>query len=80
MWNLLPWKAVTGLIKVLTFGARKYAPNGWRSVPDASERYLAAALRHLAARAAEEKYDQESGLRHVDMAFCNLAFLAELED
>lgn len=80
MWNLLPWKACQGLIQVLTFGARKYSPNGWRSVPDAQQRYLAAALRHLHARSVGEKYDAESGLRHIDHVMANVAFLAELED
>lgn len=80
LWNLLPWKALTGLVKVLTFGAKKYSPNGWRTVPDAENRYLAALLRHLSARAAGEKIDPESGLRHIDHVLTNATFLAELED
>lgn len=80
MWNLLPWKAVEGMIKVLTFGAKKYSPNGWRTVPSAKERYLAALLRHIAAMHAGETVDKESGLRHIDHALCNAAFLAELEE
>jgi hypothetical protein len=80
MWNLLPWKATQGLIKVLTFGAKKYAPNGWRTVPNAKERYQAALLRHLCSINAGEKTDPESGLRHIDHIMCNAAFLAELED
>jgi len=79
-WDLAPWKALTGLIKVLTFGAKKYAPNGWRIVPDAKSRYEAALLRHLAARAQGEVYDQDSGLRHIDHILTNAAFLAELDD
>lgn len=78
MWNLLPWKAVEGLVRVLTFGAKKYSPNGWRTVPNAKERYLAALLRHLAAMQTGETNDPESGLRHVDHVLCNAAFLAEL--
>ena len=80
MWNLLPWKAIQGLIRVLTFGAKKYAPNGWRSVPDARQRYLAALLRHLYAASVGVKLDEDSGLRHIDHVLCNAAFLAELED
>jgi hypothetical protein len=80
MWNLLPWKATQGLIKVLTFGAKKYAPDGWRTVPNAKERYQAALLRHLCSINAGEKVDPESGLRHIDHIMCNAAFLAELED
>ena len=79
-WDLLPWKAVQGLIRVMTFGAKKYTPNGWRSVPDARSRYLAALLRHLYALNAGEKIDPESSLRHIDHVLCNAAFLSELED
>ncbi len=78
-WDLMPWKAAEGLIKVLTFGAKKYSPNGWRTVPQAEERYTAALLRHLAAMQQGEVYDPESGLRHVDHCLCNIAFLAELK-
>lgn len=80
MWNLLPWKAVQGMVKVLTFGAQKYSSNGWRAVPNAKERYQAALLRHLFALNAGEKVDPESKLRHIDHVLCNVAFLAELED
>jgi hypothetical protein len=80
MWSLLPWKALQGLVKVLTFGAKKYSPEGWRTVPDAKARYTAALLRHLYALNVGEKIDSESGLRHIDHLLCNAAFLAELED
>lgn len=79
-YDLLPWKAIDGLIRVLTFGARKYSPNGWRTVPNAKERYEAALLRHLSAIKRGEKIDPESGLRHIDHILCNVTFLAELED
>lgn len=78
-WDLLPWKAAEGIVKVLTFGAKKYAPNGWRSVPNAEERYLAALMRHLKARQSGEKFDKESGLRHIDHIATNAAFLQEIE-
>ena len=76
----MPWKALNGLIGILTFGAKKYSPNGWRAVPNAKERYTAALLRHLYAIQMGEKVDPESGLRHVDHMLCNAAFLSELED
>jgi hypothetical protein len=80
MWHLLPWKAITGLVSVLTFGASKYSPNGWRTVPNGRDRYLAALLRHLSAMQMGEEVDPESGLRHIDHVLCNAAFLAELGD
>jgi len=80
MWHLLPWKAMNGLIQVLTFGAKKYAPNGWRTVPNGRDRYLSALFRHLYAMQMGERVDPESGLRHIDHALCNVVFLSELEE
>ena len=79
-YDLLPWKAIEGLVKVMTFGAKKYTPNGWRSVKDARARYSAALLRHLRAINAGELIDPESGLRHIDHLLTNAAFMAELEE
>lgn len=79
-YDLLPWKALEGVVKVLTFGARKYTPNGWKTVPNGMERYEAAMLRHLAAIKRGEKYDPESKLRHVDHLLCNAGFLAEMTE
>ena len=41
-WDLLPWGPVGEVVAVLTFGARKYAPDNWKHVPAARERYFAA--------------------------------------
>lgn len=77
-WDLLPWKALRGLVMILTFGAKKYSPNGWRTVPNAKERYTAALLRHLYSIQAGEKVDPETGKPHEYSLLCNAAFLAEL--
>lgn len=79
-WDLLPLRAVRGVVKVLTFGARKYAPDNWRKVPDARPRYYAASMRHLAAWWEGEERDPESGLPHLAHAACCLLFLLALED
>ena len=78
-YDLLPAVAIDELAKVLTFGAEKYAPNSWRNVPDAKNRYRAALLRHTFAIQRGEMVDEESGLPHSAMAMCNAAFLVELE-
>lgn len=77
-YDLLPWGALEGLARVLTFGAKKYAPNGWKSVPNGKERYEAAMLRHLAALKRGEVIDLDSGLPHIDHLVCNAVFLSEL--
>jgi len=84
-FDLYPIDAYKGCTQVLTFGAKKYTPNGWRSVPDAKNRYYAALIRHLNA---QKEYvdnggkglslDDESGLPHLDHAQCCLVFLREL--
>lgn len=77
-FDLVPPHAERALAAVLTFGAEKYEPNGWREVPDAVPRYEAAALRHLNAYRTGEKFDPESGLPHLAHAMCCLVFLLEL--
>lgn len=77
-WDLLPWSATEQVVKVLTYGARKYAPENWRKIPDAGERYWAATQRHLSAFRQGEWIDGESGLPHLAHAMCCLTFLLTL--
>lgn len=76
-WDLMAFYPLDQLCKVLTFGAEKYEPNGWRGVE--VERYRAAAFRHMSAYMQGEKYDPETGLEHLAHAMCNLMFIMELE-
>lgn len=78
-WDLLPTGAIRSVVKVLTYGARKYAPGNWAVVPNARERYYAAALRHVTAWWDGEKLD-ESGFPHLAHAVCCLLFLMSLEE
>lgn len=73
MMGLLPFGPLREVAKVLTFGAKKYAPNNWKKVTPPS-RYFDAALRHLADYAEGEDDDQESGLSHLAHAACCLLF------
>jgi hypothetical protein len=77
-WDLLP-ESLEDVVSVLTYGAKKYAPNNWRKVPDAESRYVAAAFRHLWARARGERNDPDTGLPHVAHAVCCLLFLGALD-
>lgn len=84
-FDLYPLEAYEGCAKVLTFGANKYTPEGWRHVSNPKQRYYSALIRHLNA---QMKYvqeggqglalDSESGLPHLDHAQCCLIFLREL--
>lgn len=80
MMGLIPHEAMVGLAQVMTFGANKYSPNGWQTVPNARQRYEDALLRHFYAYKSGEKNDPESGLSHLKHALTNLAFLVYFED
>lgn len=75
--DLIDPLAIEGLAKVLTFGARKYAPNNWR-YGLAYGRLIAAMLRHLFAIMRGEDTDPESGLPHIDHVGCCWMFLSHM--
>jgi len=72
-WDLLPFDAIEEIVKIMTFGAKKYAPNNWQKVD--ADRYIAALMRHLVAHLKGEKLDQESGILHLSHIACNIIFL-----
>lgn len=75
--QLLDNLAMIELAKVLTFGAKKYAPNNWRN-GISSSRLLAACLRHVFAYLGGQKNDEETGLSHLAHAMCCLMFAINL--
>jgi hypothetical protein len=79
-YSLIPPIVLKALASVLTFGAKKYAPDSWKHLPNAEERYLDALYRHLEAYRAGEKKDKESGYSHLWHAITNLAFLIYFEE
>ena len=78
-WHLFPFSAAEEIVKVLDFGAKKYAPDNWNKVDQAEDRYFSAAIRHLGAWKEGEKNDPESGLSHLAHAGCCIVFLLWLE-
>jgi hypothetical protein len=79
-YELLPMAPVDEIVRVLGFGAAKYDDDNWRRVPDAENRYYAAAMRHLSAWRQGENIDPESGRSHLAHAACCLVFLMELHE
>jgi hypothetical protein len=77
-FDLIPPRAEELIVQVLTYGAKKYAPENWRVVPNAVERYTAAYRRHMNKLAQGEELDPESGLPHLAHAATSLLFLLEL--
>ena len=67
-YRALPPEFINWLADVMNYGARKYALDDWRTVPDGVHQYIDAAMRHL-LHAREVHYyhnnvvhDHESGL------------------
>jgi len=79
-YDLVPPFALEEIAKVMTFGAKKYAPNNWQHVDNAKARYTGAAMRHIEAFRQGVENDDETGLHHLAHAACCLMFLVELRD
>lgn len=74
-YDLLPPEALEGWVKVLTFGANKYADRNWEKGLLYS-RVFGAAMRHLWAWWRGEDNDPETGESHLDHATCCVTFLS----
>lgn len=73
-WHLLPGDALEEIVKVLQFGANKYAERNWE-VGMKWSRPFAALMRHMWAWWRGEHTDKETGLSHLAHAGCCLLFL-----
>lgn len=75
-WDLLPMDALEEVVKVYTFGAKKYAPWNWRNGLNYSRVY-AALHRHLKAWWWDGKdVDAETQCQHLaSVAWCCLSLL-----
>lgn len=78
-YTLVPWEGMDEVVKVLEFGAKKYARDNWKKVEHADTRYLAAAFRHLIHHNNGEAADKETGISHLAHATCCMLFLLALE-
>lgn len=78
-YDHIPPEVLEALAQVLTHGAVKYSPGGWRTVEQAKDRYYAALERHLQAWRLGEAKAEDSGLHHLKHALANAAFLVALE-
>lgn len=74
-YDLIHPKALNGLVKVLTAGAKKYADRNWEKGMKWSK-VISSLKRHLAAIEAGEDYDKETGEFHADHLQCNAHFLS----
>ena len=73
-WSLFPAHVQNAVLRVLEYGARKYAPDNWKNVENPEKRYYDAAMRHIEARAHGSYSDPESKEPHLAHAICCLMF------
>ena len=80
-WSLLMRgcaDALQAVVRVLTFGAQKYADDSWQGVQNGQQRYRDALYRHMNAIERGELVDDESGESHWAHVATNALFLYEL--
>lgn len=74
-WGLVSWTALKPMVRVLMFGAEKYAPDNWKQGLSWVET-CESLQRHLNSFLEGEDDDQESGIPHVGHILCNAMFLS----
>ena len=77
-YGLIPANALHEVVKVLTYGAKKYSRDNWKQVPDRERRYFDAMMRHIWAVRRGEDVDAETGMSHYAHAGCCLLYLLEM--
>jgi len=71
-------RALAVVQSTLDYGNLKYEAHSWKKVPNAIERYDAAARRHRNLRDQGETHDLESWIHHLGHEIINNLFLLEL--
>ena len=79
LWGLLPLEPIREIVRVLTYGAKKYAPSNWMNVKDARERYYDAMMRHIVAYKMGETKDSDTNIHPLAHAGCCLLFILWFE-
>ena len=72
-WSLVHFKSLEPMVRVLEFGALKYAPKNWQKPMD-TMKILESMQRHLVALFDGEEVDSESGISHIGHIMCNAMF------
>ena len=78
-YHQFPLESIEGVLKVLMYGAKKYAPGNYLKGQPWTAPFNSM-MRHIAAWQRGEELDGESGLPHLDHAMCNLMFLSIYRD
>lgn len=78
-WSLVPQSALAPMVRVLEFGAIKYAPNNWKKGLSITE-ICESLKRHLDSFMEGEENCPESGLSHIGHIQCNALFLSWMKE
>jgi len=71
-WTLLDFKSLEPLVKVMTYGEKKYNRFNWQKPCDDPRQHLQSAMRHLVALINSEEFDDESTERHTGHVMANM--------
>lgn len=74
-WALVDFDSLEDMVKVLEFGAKKYAEHNWKKGLKTHE-IFESMMRHMVAYMNGEDNDSESGLPHTGHIMCNAMFLS----
>lgn len=77
-WALLPYDAINEIVKVLDYGAKKYAARNWEA-GIAWSRVFSALMRHAWKWRQGENKDEETGISHLAHCGCCIVFLIAYE-
>ena len=72
-WSLIHMNSLVPMIRVLEYGALKYAPFNWQK-PMKRDELLDSMQRHMAALIDGNELDDESGLTHIGHIMANAMF------
>jgi hypothetical protein len=72
-WSLVHFRSLEPMVKVLMYGANKYAKDNWKKGLDRQE-ILDSMQRHLASLIDGQEIDPESQEHHIGHIMCNCLF------
>lgn len=78
-YDLIEWRTIDDMAEIMATGAAAHGDQGWKTLPDAEDRYFSAAMRHLVAWRNGDTIDGDSGYPHLAHVMCNIMFLSEFD-
>lgn len=72
-WSLVHFESLTPLVRVMMYGAKKYAPDNWKNGMSKRD-ILDSLMRHVAALADGQEIDPESEELHIGHIMANAMF------